>query len=1376
SQVLSYYPGYPVPPAVCDADVAFVDWTPLDLGVLLDADNPHPLAIPTLIHRYGLGIMEATSLNAPDDLRALSDRCAAIDNTALMGGMAVVQAYPMDLDGDGTVSAGELRDYVVVTNARVENDNQETGWVMVFDVTNRAQPLLVGQIELPSPVSTIVADRHNRRLYVAALGFGLHVVDFDRAPSLLAIDTDGDGIDDRVIESIAIDQESVTHLALAPELGLIFAGGQNVGVNSIVVAPPRLTVVAADGGSRSVARVAPFGVPTAAVGLGGELPGRVRIEARLPGGLANAAGELRLDLVSEGPGGLEIDGAGDPDLIAGLPPTSYRGNDGLLLRRLSDRPYDEGYGIFVSEPIVLIADLRASAYYQQTPEEENVCQRCDLVAEGVYSALELSAGTGLSRELLSGHRLAVRFPPAFRILTGKLYGTVALDQAEIEVASVPWDIGPAVRQEPRLNPSYGSGDVVPGTLLHSGEMSMAATDLHLRGRGLDFAFVRTYRSQIVGGGPLGPGWDHGYRMRLRELPNGDVEYFDGRGRRELFKLARQATGVYDLPVGSFQQLNRHESGWNIVDPSDTLLRFDRYGRLVSISDSIKTAPEVGTALEFSYDLRSRLVEVDAHGRWIKLGYDDAGRLINLSDFSGREFHYGYDADGRLMEMETPAVATFEAPDVSANAPLVTRYAYQAADLDPCAHAQRCLAERLNRRNNLETVTDPKGQTWLELTYEDKAGDSREEEVSAQKWGVDTVQIDYSNRHLTRREVTDRRGLKWNYDHNDRGQPLFAKDPQTTGPFWEYNEQGSVTRIQLPSGRKLHYTLDSNHWDKRLRGNVLLVREESSDGSEPPEESPTTEVRYGAANRPEWIKDPKGNLTEIVLLDTGLASKVSKDGVEIRREFNDFGQVTLVANGNGNDTKYEYFEENPKKGLLKQIVVDPEDPALTTDLALTTTYEYDARGNRVEVTSPRGVRHQFVYNALDWLIEEKWAVLTSNGDLEPIGHRVRYSHDRNGNVTQVERQFGESHATWTRTQADYGLLDEVLETRQEVTPGIADWVIERFGYDENLNLIKLEGPDGQLTRYAYDERNHLSTRIREIGPGDPGNLLESFVFNAVGQPELRTDARGEVWQIAYDGYDRPREWTNPLGHKTEVGYDKNSNPVWVKVFEADGRLLSKREQSYDPLQRPEIETRWLWQYQALEPGEEPAAEPPSDAVAVKQKIVYDSASNAIEVWDPLNRITHFDYDSAERLIRIEDPAGNVTDLDLDAAGNAWRQVYTEQTPSGAETVRVTAFFDGLNRQASVSDQLDNTTKYYYDLRGNLIRVVDAEGKFTSYAYDGLDRRTRATRPEGIEVAYAYDASSRLVEYRDALDNVTTWSYDVFDRQSSVAYADGITESY
>ena len=50
----------------------------------------------------------------------------------------------------------------------------------------------------------------------------------------------------------------------------------------------------------------------------------------------------------------------------------------------------------------------------------------------------------------------------------------------------------------------GSGDAAPGTLLHSGEVTSEVTDLAVKGRGIDFAFTRTYRSHHLDS----ERWDH----------------------------------------------------------------------------------------------------------------------------------------------------------------------------------------------------------------------------------------------------------------------------------------------------------------------------------------------------------------------------------------------------------------------------------------------------------------------------------------------------------------------------------------------------------------------------------------------------------------------------------------------------------------------------------------------------------------------------------------------------------------------------------------------------------------------------------------------------------------------------------------------------
>ncbi|MEM7483498.1 MAG: hypothetical protein AAF481_20250 [Acidobacteriota bacterium] len=111
-----------------------------------------------------------------------------------------------------------------------------------------------------------------------------------------------------------------------------------------------------------------FGQLTVRVPAAGEADtAAFRVTAHLPGKLGLTAA---LELVALGPGGVPIDGAGD---LTDLPQPSAP----LTFRRLSDQPWDAGYQIYRSDPIVAVADLRAAAGYGRTVAEHEICSRCD---------------------------------------------------------------------------------------------------------------------------------------------------------------------------------------------------------------------------------------------------------------------------------------------------------------------------------------------------------------------------------------------------------------------------------------------------------------------------------------------------------------------------------------------------------------------------------------------------------------------------------------------------------------------------------------------------------------------------------------------------------------------------------------------------------------------------------------------------------------------------------------------------------------------------------------------------------------------------------------------------------------------------------------
>ncbi len=162
----------------------------------------------------------------------------------------------------------------------------------------------------------------------------------------------------------------------------------------------------------------------------------------------------------------------------------------------------------------------------------------------------------------------------------------------------------------------------------------------------------------------------------------------------------------------------------------------------------------------------------------------------------------------------------------------------------------------------------------------------------------------------------------------------------------------------------------------------------------------------------------------------------------------------MTNPNGHVTKYEYVDTEGDKslGYLQSVTVDDGG------LALKTRYETDERGNVTRMIDPRENDHERTWNEVGWLVEAT----------EPLGYRTTYKYDAAGNMTEQELPFGDGGET-TKTRVTYGKLGEVLTTDRDITPS-GEVAHDQYTYDADLNVVTHVAPEGQTTRWTYDERN------------------------------------------------------------------------------------------------------------------------------------------------------------------------------------------------------------------------------------------------------------------------------------------------------------------
>src|SRR5205085_4220318 len=118
------------------------------------------------------------------------------------------------------------------------------------------------------------------------------------------------------------------------------------------------------------------------------------------------------------------------------------------------------------------------------------------------------------------------------------------------VALTPWPPRPCVSSRHPLAPSTTRRSSTAQLALGSvhtltGNYSYAQVDAQIAGRGPSPAFARGYNSDDTRVGPLGPGWTHGYNIRLRSPGDGtgDLILVGPQGRSDRYTYV-PATGAF----------------------------------------------------------------------------------------------------------------------------------------------------------------------------------------------------------------------------------------------------------------------------------------------------------------------------------------------------------------------------------------------------------------------------------------------------------------------------------------------------------------------------------------------------------------------------------------------------------------------------------------------------------------------------------------------------------------------------------------------------------------------------------------------------------------------------------------------------------------
>ena len=495
-------------------------------------------------------------------------------------------------------------------------------------------------------------------------------------------------------------------------------------------------------------------------------------------------------------------------------------------------------------------------------------------------------------------------------------------------------------------------------------------------------------------------------------------------------------------------------------------------------------------------------------------------------------------------------------------------------------------------------------------------------------------------------------------------------------------------------------------------------------------------------------------------------------------YDDFGRAVLTTDRTlegfgdtvyGTVTSYDELGRSNASQRVEGVVVEVVDGNTVVidegEVLYETSTAYDDRGRTSHTIGADGQRVDYVYDQFGRQVATIGAEVFIGGQL--VRHRTEQVYNELGQV-QTERSNITQFADGTTDQSD------VRETA--------------YQYDVRGNAVRTTFADGTFVTATYDDLGRKSTETNQLGH------TRSFEYDVRGQlvavtlPSF-TDAGGNLvtprYQYGYDAEGNQTTLTDPLGRQTQWEFDEQgrqvsrtmplgvgqasslSSPTATPVterFEYDARGRQTLHVSfegvvttmvYDDYSR--MSERRFWSDQAAY-----IANP--DAPDEVWSYRYDAYGREIEVTQTDNRTgtavvrsATKQYDDQGRWTGHLTPEGRINYAYDDLGRKTLTSVGDPDNPDRSTTYG----YDELGRLSSVTErdfigqtntatpqssaQTELTSKYFYDLLGNLDGELNANGVFTDNQYDILNRLDGMTsyRTDGTEADIADLSDNEVV---------------------------------
>ena len=722
-----------------------------------------------------------------------------------------------------------------------------------------------------------------------------------------------------------------------------------------------------------------------------------------------------------------------------------------------------------------------------------------------------------------------------------------------------------------------------------------------------------------------------------------------------------------------------------------------------------------------YDANGQVIAtVDADGNVTRTTYDSAGRAIattayatpvsvpattlpspapSVNDQTTRTYYN--DAGQVVAQIDADGYLTTSVDDETTHTTTTTRYttaltATQQGALtgaesvsalllllapSPASETSTCLYDADGRKQT-ETATDGTITAYtynavgqlIQTTVMPIAGQGNARTISATYDALGEVL-----------STTDATQATTSYTYNALGQRITATDTLSNTVYSYYDADGRLAYtvqgqpqngVPNAMGAITAYSYNAFGQVSGTR-QLATMATLTTGGSNGATLNPTTATLADLANATAALANPA--------TDAATATTYTLDG-----------QAASTIDGRGYQTAYQY----DAFGDVSQVQTQLSQPgsALSTSNSTTTTYRYDALGQRLGETDGVGSA----------------AARSTSAVYDAFG-RVTQTTDGNGNVVTYA----------------YDALGRQVSSSQ-VVQGVTRST--QTTYDAFGHVLTQTDALGHVTTYQYDVAHHSVTLTT------PDGVTMTTVQDAFGDTVSVTDGAGHTTTSTYDADGRVLTTTDALGQVSTNQYDADgdllqstdaSGRVVTYTYDANGQVLTR---TVDPSGLHQVTT---YTYDGL--GRTLRV---TDPMGVVTTMSYDADSDVLtQVQDAggLNLTTTYTYDGAGKALTVTVGSG--------AAATTTQFIYDS--------------LERLSQQIVDPSGLHQAISYAYDANSNVVSVTDANGNVVRYLYNEANQKLVTVDSTGAVTQTVYDADGRVTVTRGyatrlSSTQLTSWS--------------------